>query len=258
MLVTVYTYNGEVSEWPGILDVLQGLLEIAQLLVDDGLGLLCALDGLGLESLNGLDLPSYVVRLGLECVELLLNVVDDGLVLEDTAVIGEVNGLRLLREDGNLAARIVVALLEGLEGGGGLTLETKLRSELGPVELEGSAALWEGDKLVFLIFTSGLPLRAGLRWRRSNWAGNSFDGVLGGDMTYSDGHCDGFRRECGGFCFVRVQVQVLRESSEQSCQETGARTTAHFRPLWWPSSPSLLLPSTPDATLLHFLLIVSA
>jgi len=116
-------------------------LEIAQLLVDDGLGLLCALDGLGLESLNGLDLPSYIVCLGLESVELLLDVVDDGLVLEGAAVIGEVNGLRLLREDGDLAARIVIALLEGLERSGSLTLETKLRGELGPVELEGSAAL---------------------------------------------------------------------------------------------------------------------
>ena len=135
------TYNSEIVEWPGLLNVLEGLLEIAQLLVNDGLGLLCALDGLGLESLNGLDLPSYVVCLGLECVELLLDIVDDGLVLEDAAVVGKVDGLRLLGEDGQLAARIVVALLEGLEGGGGLSLETKLRGELGPVELEGSAAL---------------------------------------------------------------------------------------------------------------------
>ena len=87
------TYNSEIVEWPGLLNVLEGLLEIAQLLVNDGLGLLCALDGLGLESLNGLDLPSYIVCLGLECVELLLDVVDDGLVLEDAAVVGEVNGL---------------------------------------------------------------------------------------------------------------------------------------------------------------------
>lgn len=137
----MYTYNSEVGERPGVLDVLEGLLEIAQLLVDDGLGLFCALDGLGLESLNGLDLPSYVVCLGLERLELLLNVVDDGLVLEDAAVIAEVDLLRLLREDGQLAARIVVALLEGLEGGGGLAPETELRGQLGPVELEGSAAL---------------------------------------------------------------------------------------------------------------------
>lgn len=144
MLVTVYTYNGEVSEWPGILDVLQGLLEIAQLLVDNSLGLLCALDGLGLESLNGLDLPSYIVCLRLESVELLLDVVDNGLVLEDAAVMVEVDGLGLLGEDGDFATRIVVALLEGLEGSSGLTLEAELGAQLGPVELEGCATLQEG------------------------------------------------------------------------------------------------------------------
>jgi hypothetical protein len=135
------TYNGEVGEWPGILDVLQGLLEVAQLLVDNGLGLLGALDSLGLESLNGLDLPSDIVCLGLEGVELLLDVVDDGLVLEDAAVVLEVDFLGLLGEDGDFAARIVVALLEGLEGCGGLALETQLRGQLRPVELEGCAAL---------------------------------------------------------------------------------------------------------------------
>ena len=144
MLVTVYTYNGEVSEWPGILDVLQGLLEIAQLLVDNSLSLLCALDGLGLESLNGLDLPSYIVCLGLECVELLLDVVDNGLVLEDAAVVVEVDGLGLLGEDGDLAAGVVVALLERLQSGRSVATEAELLAELGPVELEGCATLQEG------------------------------------------------------------------------------------------------------------------
>jgi hypothetical protein len=141
---SVCTYDSQVGEWPGILDVLQCLLEVAQLLVHDGLGLLGALHGLGLESLNGLDLASYIVCLGLEGVELLLDVVDDGLVLEDAAVVAEVDVLGLLGEDGDFAARIVVALLEGLEGGGGLALEAQLRAELRPVELEGSAALQEG------------------------------------------------------------------------------------------------------------------
>ena len=67
--------------------------------------------------------------------------VDDGRVLEHGAVVGEVDGLRLLGEHGYFAARIVVALLEGLEGGGGLTLETKLGADLGPVDFEGGAAL---------------------------------------------------------------------------------------------------------------------
>ena len=144
MPVTVYTYNSEVSKWPGILNVLQCLLKVAQLLVDNALGLLCALDGLGLESLNRLDLPSYIVCLGLESVKLLLDVVDNGLVLEDAAVVVEVDGLGLFGENGDFATRIVVALLEGLEGGGGLALEAELGAQLGPVELEGCATLQEG------------------------------------------------------------------------------------------------------------------
>jgi hypothetical protein len=54
---------------------------------------------------------------------LLLDVVDDGLVLEDAAVMLEVDGLRLLGEDSDFAARIVVALLEGLEGSSSVAFE---------------------------------------------------------------------------------------------------------------------------------------
>lgn len=53
----------------------------------------------------------------------------------------EVDGLGLLGENGDLAAGVVVALLERLQGGGGVAFEAKLRAELGPVELEGCAAL---------------------------------------------------------------------------------------------------------------------
>lgn len=135
------THHSQVVKWPGILDVLQSLLEVAQLLVDNALSLLGALHSLSLESLNGLDLPADVVGLGLEGAKLLLDVVDDGLVLEDAAVVREVDGRGLLLEDGQFTARIIVALLEGLKGGGGLAFETKLGAELGPVELEGGAAL---------------------------------------------------------------------------------------------------------------------
>lgn len=133
--------DSEVGERPGIFDVLQCLLEVAELLVDDSLGLLGALDGLGLECLDGLDLPVYIVGLGLESGELLLDVVDDGLVLEDGAVLGEVDGLALLGKDLDLAAGIVIALLERLEGGGGVATEAELLANLGPVELEGCATL---------------------------------------------------------------------------------------------------------------------
>jgi hypothetical protein len=70
------------------------------------------LESLRLECLDRLNLPAHIVCLGLEGVELLLDIVDDGLVLEDAAVVLEVDGLRLLGEDGNFAARIVVTLLE--------------------------------------------------------------------------------------------------------------------------------------------------
>ena len=135
------THHSQVREWPGVLDVLQRLLQIAQLLVHDALGLLGALESLCLEGLNCLDLPAHVVGLGLESAELLLDVVDDGLVLEDAAVVLEVDGLRLLGEDGDFAARIVVALLEGLESGSSVALEAQLRADLCPVELESGAAL---------------------------------------------------------------------------------------------------------------------
>lgn len=149
--------DGELVKRPRVLDVLQRLLQILQLPVDHGLGLLGALDSLGLESLNGLDLPAHIVGLGLEGREALLDFVNDGGVLEDRAVVAEVDGLGLLRENGDLAARVVVALLEGLEGGGGLAFETELGADCGPVELEGCAALWTGG-LVFLLAGERVPL----------------------------------------------------------------------------------------------------
>jgi len=55
--------------------------------------------------------------------------------------VGEVDGLGLLGQDLDLAAGVIVALLEGLEGGGGVATEAELLANLGPVELEGCAAL---------------------------------------------------------------------------------------------------------------------
>jgi hypothetical protein len=55
--------------------------------------------------------------------------------------VGEVDGLGLLGQDLDLAAGVIVALLEGLEGGGGVATEAELLANLGPVELKGCAAL---------------------------------------------------------------------------------------------------------------------
>jgi hypothetical protein len=136
-----YTYNSEVLEWPGLLDVLQGSSQVLELQVDSLLGSLGVLEGLNLEGIDGLDLTGNIVGGGLEVLESLLDLVDDGLVLQDGAVGGEVDGRGLLGELLDLAARILVALLEGLQGRDGLTAEAQRAGDLGPVELESCASL---------------------------------------------------------------------------------------------------------------------
>ena len=49
----------------------------------------------GLERLDGLDVSADVVRDGFKFAHNLLRFVDDGLVLQDRAVVGEVYGRRL-------------------------------------------------------------------------------------------------------------------------------------------------------------------
>ena len=124
-----------------MLNVGEGLLEILQLQADLLLGGLGVLDGLDLESLDGLDLAVDVVGGGLEGGEALLDLVDDGLVFEGRAVVGEVDGGRKVLEGRDLAAGILVALLEGLEGGNGLSPQVEGGRDLGPVELERCASL---------------------------------------------------------------------------------------------------------------------
>ena len=119
------THHSEVLKRPGSLNVLERLLQVLQLRINLALGLLGALHSLGLESLNGLDLSLHIVLLGLESIELLLNVGDDVLVLQDAAVVREVDGLGLLGEDLDLAARVIVALLEVGEGLGGIASEAQ-------------------------------------------------------------------------------------------------------------------------------------
>lgn len=138
--------NGELVKRPGLLDVLERGSEVLELQVDGLLGGLCVLDGLDLEGLDSLDLAGDVVGGGLEGLEALLDLVDDGLVLEDGAVVGEVDGGGLLRELLDLAACVLVALLEGLQGGDGLAAEAQGLGDLDPVELESCASLFSGEK----------------------------------------------------------------------------------------------------------------
>lgn len=135
------TYDGEVLERPGLLNVLQSLGQVLELGIYLDLGLLCALDGLSLESVNGLELPVDIVLLRGEGVELLLDLVNDGRVLENGAVVGEVDGARVLAQLLDLAAGVIVALLEGDQRVGRAAFEAELGTNLGPVDFEGCAAL---------------------------------------------------------------------------------------------------------------------
>lgn len=69
---------------------------------------------------------------------------------------GEVDGGGELREVLDLAADVVVALLESLETGDGLAAEAERRGDLGPVDLESSASwlyfFWEQDKISSALF----------------------------------------------------------------------------------------------------------
>lgn len=136
------TYDSEVLERTGGLDVLEGGSEVLELEVDSLLGGLGVLDSLNLESLDSLELAADVVGGGLEGLEALLDLVDDGGVLEGGAVGGEVDGRGLLGKLLDLAAGVLVALLESLEGRHGLAAETKRVGHLDPVELKGSASLF--------------------------------------------------------------------------------------------------------------------
>lgn len=168
------TYDSEILEGAGSLDVLQGLLEVDELGVNLALGLLGVLDSLGLESINGLDLAVDIVGSGLEVLEVVLDLINDSLVLQNLAVVGEVDGLGSLAQDLDLAAGVIVALLEGLERGGGLAAEAERARHLGPVDLKSSATLFrEGG-----VSGSRLPTFTGGSAKFSRGA------------TYG-GHCDG-------------------------------------------------------------------
>jgi hypothetical protein len=137
------TYHTEILEWSRLLNVLQCLLQILQLQINTSLRLLGILDSLCLKSLNGLELSSNIVSRGLESAEVLLDLIDDGLVLQDLAVAREVDGLWLFGELLDSATGIFVALLESLEGGCGLATETEGLGHFGPVKLECCASLEE-------------------------------------------------------------------------------------------------------------------
>lgn len=141
------TYHREILKRPGLLNVLQSSSQVLELEVDGLLGGLCILDGLSLEGVNGLQLAVDVVGNGFEGLEALLDLVDDGLVLERGPVVGKVDRRGLFRQLLDLATGVFVALLEGLQRGDGLATQSQRAGDLGPVELESCASLLRRGKL---------------------------------------------------------------------------------------------------------------
>jgi hypothetical protein len=112
----MYTYHSQILKRSRLLNIPECLLQIFELLVNHTLGLLSTLDGLHFERLNRLNLAAHIVRRRLEGLELLLNIVNDGRVLQLATVRCEVDGLGQLGQLLEFAAGVVVALFEGDEG----------------------------------------------------------------------------------------------------------------------------------------------
>jgi hypothetical protein len=92
---------------------------------------------LSLNSLNALDLSRDIVRGRLESLVGLLDLIDNGLVLEDFAVMSKVDGGLLLLEIRKDTTSLLVALAEGAQSGNGLGLEAEGGRQLGPVDVGG-------------------------------------------------------------------------------------------------------------------------
>lgn len=133
--------DGGLVPWSGTLDVVQGLLQAPQLHLHLGLCLFSILERNLLEAFDGLDLLVHVVRLGLEILEVLLDLVDDGRVLQDRSVVAKVDGRWLLGQDLYSAAGIVVSLLEIGKRSRRAAAEAELRGDFAPVELQCCARL---------------------------------------------------------------------------------------------------------------------
>ena len=69
------------------------------------------------------------------------DLVDYPRVVEGAAIVLEVDGLRLRAQQVDFAARVIVALFEGLEGGCRLAFEAEGGGDFGPVEFQGGGAL---------------------------------------------------------------------------------------------------------------------
>lgn len=141
------TYHSQILKRPGLLNILQRLLQIPQLHIDPPFRILRTLDRLFLKRLNRLDLPAHIIRRRLPLLEVVLDLVDYALVLQDAAVVREIDCLRLVGQHLHFAARVVVAFLERLQGRGCLAFEAEGGADFAPVDFESCAALfWGGGR----------------------------------------------------------------------------------------------------------------
>ena len=77
----------------------------------------------------------------LEGIEMLLDFINNGLILQDRTVVCKVDFGGLLGELGYSTTGILVALLEGLEGRDSLAAKTEGGGDFGPVELQRCTSL---------------------------------------------------------------------------------------------------------------------
>merc|ERR1712058_8436 len=100
------------------LDIAERLVQALQLNLNLALGILGIFNSNLLESFNRANLLVNVVCLGLKGLEVLLDLVDHSSVLEDGAVIAEVDAGGLVLENRQAAAGLVISLLEVVQGAG--------------------------------------------------------------------------------------------------------------------------------------------
>ena len=106
-------------------DLVSGLLGIGNLFRNNIMSALYVhslvyTDSLSLEGLNRLDVRGDVVGDGLKVLQNLLRLINDGLVFEDRAVVGKVDGGGLSVELSLYPLCVRVALAEGLESSNSL------------------------------------------------------------------------------------------------------------------------------------------
>jgi len=129
---------------PRALNIRQRLLQAPQLDLNLLLSLLSIAQRHALKLLDRRQLLADVVGGRLEGLDLAFDLVEDGVVFEQAAVVGEVDGLGCVGEGLHFAAGVVVAFFEGGEGAGGAAAEAELGGEFAPVQFEGGAGLGGG------------------------------------------------------------------------------------------------------------------